>query len=79
MSNLATTLQLIKDKLGKGHDLFVKSIFGEFMNVKSMVFYGGFIHHMLLRQLECDDTSVMEFDFNDIGVRFDRKAFAMIT
>ena len=79
MSNLPATLQLIKDKLGKGHDLFVKSIFGEFTNVKSVVFCDGFIHHMLLHQLECDDTSVMEFDFNGVGARFDRKAFAMIT
>ena len=79
MSNLLATLQLIKDKLGKGHDLFIKSIVGEFMNVKSVVFCDRFIHHMLLRQLECDDTSVMEFDFNGVRARFDRKAFAMIT
>ena len=79
MSNLVATLQLIKDKLGKGHDLFVKSIFCQFTNVKSVVFCDGFIHHMLLRQLECDDTSVMEFNFNGVGARFDRKAFAMIT
>ena len=79
LSNLAATLQLIKDKLGKGHNLFVKSVFGEFMNVKSVVFCGGFVHHVLLRQLECDDTSVMEFDFNGVGARFDRKAFAMVT
>ena len=46
---------------------------------KSVVFCSGFINHMLLRQLKCDDTSVMEFDFNGVGARFDRKAFAMIT
>ena len=34
---------------------------------------------MLLRQLECDDTSVMEFDFNGVGARFDRKTFPMVT
>ena len=72
MSNLPSTLQLIKDKLGSGHDQFVNSIFGEFTSVKSVVFCSGFIHHMLLHQLECDDTSVIEFDFNSVGARFDR-------
>ena len=43
------------------------------------MFCGGFIHHILLHQLECDDTSVMEFDLNDVGARFDRKAFAIVT
>ena len=44
-----------------------------------MVFSGGFVYHMLLRQLECRDETVMEFEFNGVGARFDRKAFAMIT
>ncbi|KAF3448095.1 hypothetical protein FNV43_RR08805 [Rhamnella rubrinervis] len=32
-----------------------------------------------LYAVECDDKYVMEFDFNGIGARFDRKCFAMIT
>ncbi|KAF3449299.1 hypothetical protein FNV43_RR10027 [Rhamnella rubrinervis] len=32
-----------------------------------------------LLAVECDDKYVMEFDFNGIGARFDRKCFAMIT
>ena len=44
-----------------------------------MVFCGGFVHHMMLHQLEFNDTSVMEFDFNGVGARFDRKTFAIVT
>ena len=79
MSNLPATLQLIKDKLGSGDDQFVNSIFGQFMSVKSVVFCDGFIYHMLLHKLECDDTNVMEFEFNSVGPMFDRKAFTMMT
>ena len=32
--------------------------------------------HMLLHQLECDNKYGMEFEFNGVGVRFDRKTFA---
>ncbi|KAF3447676.1 hypothetical protein FNV43_RR08379 [Rhamnella rubrinervis] len=39
------------------------------------------VHPNTDRQIavECDDKYVMEFDFNGIGARFDRKCFAMIT
>ncbi|KAF3452133.1 hypothetical protein FNV43_RR08230 [Rhamnella rubrinervis] len=40
-------------------------------------FCGGFIYHLLLHQVECKDKYVMEFDFNGIGARFDRKCFTM--
>ncbi|KAF3435666.1 hypothetical protein FNV43_RR22757 [Rhamnella rubrinervis] len=51
----------------------------EVFEIKTFQFYGGFIHHLLLHQVECDYKYVMEFDFNGIGARFDRKCFAMIT
>ncbi|KAF3455753.1 hypothetical protein FNV43_RR00395 [Rhamnella rubrinervis] len=46
---------------------------------RAINFSGGFIHHLLLHQVECEDKYVMEFDFNGIRARFDRKYFAMIT
>ncbi|KAF3431827.1 hypothetical protein FNV43_RR26563 [Rhamnella rubrinervis] len=49
------------------------------VRIADLQFCGGFIHLLLLNQVECDDTNVMEFDFHSIGVRFDRKSFAMIT
>ncbi|KAF3432605.1 hypothetical protein FNV43_RR27345 [Rhamnella rubrinervis] len=47
--------------------------------MKTVQFYGGFAHHLLLRQLYNDDPHVIEFKFNGVGARFDRKAFAMFT
>ena len=79
MSNLLSILKVIKDKLGNGEDQFANSVFRQFTSVKSVVFCCEFIHHMLLCQLECNDTNVMEFEFKVVGARFDRKTFAMVT
>ncbi|KAF3454486.1 hypothetical protein FNV43_RR04933 [Rhamnella rubrinervis] len=59
-------------------DKLLASWIGKFLKSR-LLFCGGFIHHLLLHQVECDDKYVMEFDFNGIGARFDRKCFAMIT
>ncbi|KAF3455355.1 hypothetical protein FNV43_RR05806 [Rhamnella rubrinervis] len=48
------------------------------LSFRIMLFYGGFVHVLLLNQVECGDNNVMDFDFNSTGVRFDRKSFAMI-
>ena len=58
---------------------FTESCFGYFMQMKTVVFCGRFIHHLLLYQVESEHKSVMEFEFNGVGARFDRKAFSMVT
>ncbi|KAF3441117.1 hypothetical protein FNV43_RR15028 [Rhamnella rubrinervis] len=79
ISNLQVALKVIYNKLQKGIDQFEASIFGDFTRMKIVQFYGGFVHHLLLRQLYNDDPHVIEFEFNRVGARFDRKAFAMFT
>ncbi|KAF3457947.1 hypothetical protein FNV43_RR02609 [Rhamnella rubrinervis] len=59
-------------------DKLQASCFGKFSKIKIIQFYGGFVYLLLLNQVECDDKNVMEFDLNNIGVRFGRKSFAMI-
>ncbi|KAF3453888.1 hypothetical protein FNV43_RR04329 [Rhamnella rubrinervis] len=78
-SNLDRAIDVINNKLSNGMDKLLASWIGKFFEIKTVQFYGGFIHHLLLHQVECDDKYVMEFDFNGIGARFDRKCFAMIT
>ncbi|KAF3433390.1 hypothetical protein FNV43_RR24492 [Rhamnella rubrinervis] len=78
-SNLDRAIDVIKNKLSNGMDKLLASWIGKFFEIKTVQFCGGFIHHLLLHQVECDDKYVMEFDFNGIGARFDRKCFAMIT
>ncbi|KAF3440206.1 hypothetical protein FNV43_RR18489 [Rhamnella rubrinervis] len=78
-SNITFTLDVIKNKLSKGMDKLKDSFVGKFLELKTVQFCGGFIHLLLLNQVECDDTNVMEFDFHGIGARFDRRSFAMIT
>ncbi|KAF3443793.1 hypothetical protein FNV43_RR13483 [Rhamnella rubrinervis] len=63
----------------KGIDQFEASIFGDFTRMKTVQFCGGFAHHLLLRQLYNDDPYVIEFEFNEVGARFDKKAFTMFT
>ncbi|KAF3432526.1 hypothetical protein FNV43_RR27266 [Rhamnella rubrinervis] len=77
-SNITFALDVIKNKLSKGMDKLKDSFVGKFLELKTVQFCGGFIHLLLLNQVECDDTNVMEFDFHGIGARFDRKSFAMI-
>ena len=79
MSNITHVLQVIRDKLHQGIELFTDSCFGHFLKLKTISFCSGVVHHMLMRQLTCDDKNVMEFEFNGVGARFDRKAFAMVT
>ncbi|KAF3434592.1 hypothetical protein FNV43_RR21677 [Rhamnella rubrinervis] len=79
ISNLQVALKVIYNKLQKGIDQFEASIFGDFTRMKTIQFCGGFVHHLLLRQLYNDDLHVIEFEFNGVGARFDRKAFAMFT
>ncbi|KAF3439360.1 hypothetical protein FNV43_RR17637 [Rhamnella rubrinervis] len=79
ISNLQVALKVIYNKLQKGIDQFEASIFGDFTRMKTVQFCGGFVHHLLLRQLYNDDPHVIEFEFNGVGARFDRKAFAMFT
>ncbi|KAF3441480.1 hypothetical protein FNV43_RR15394 [Rhamnella rubrinervis] len=79
ISNLQVALKVIYNKLQKGIDQFEASIFGDFTRMKTIQFCGGFVHHLLLRQLYNDDPHVIEFEFNGVGARFDRKAFAMFT
>ncbi|KAF3443744.1 hypothetical protein FNV43_RR13434 [Rhamnella rubrinervis] len=71
--------KVIYNKLREGIDQFEASIFGDFTRMKTVQFCGGFVHHLLLRQLYNDDPHVIEFEFNGVGARFDRKAFAMFT
>ncbi|KAF3455268.1 hypothetical protein FNV43_RR05716 [Rhamnella rubrinervis] len=78
-SNITFALDVIKNKLSKGMDKLKDSFVGKFLELKTVQFCGGFIHLLLLNQVECDDTNVMEFDFHGIGARFDKKSFAMIT
>ena len=83
MSNLGNStnaVKLIRKKLGKtGIKLFKKTCFGHFLKMKPIKFCGGFVHSLLLRQVECNDSKVLEFNFRGLGVRFDRKAFATVT
>ncbi|KAF3457426.1 hypothetical protein FNV43_RR02084 [Rhamnella rubrinervis] len=37
---------------------------------EAVVFCGGFVHHLLLRQLYNNDPLVIEFEFNGVGVRY---------
>ncbi|KAF3432267.1 hypothetical protein FNV43_RR27006 [Rhamnella rubrinervis] len=74
-SNITFALNVIKNKLSKGMD---KSRIHLLENFEPRVFT-WFHSPLLLNQVECDDTNVMEFDFHGIGARFDRKSFAMIT
>ncbi|KAF3452125.1 hypothetical protein FNV43_RR08222 [Rhamnella rubrinervis] len=78
-SNITFALDVIKNKLSKGMDKLKESFVGKFLELKTVQFCGGFIHLLVLNQVECDDTNVIEFDFHGIGARFDRKSFAMIT
>ncbi|KAF3449581.1 hypothetical protein FNV43_RR10310 [Rhamnella rubrinervis] len=77
ISNLQVAPKVIYDKLQKGIDQFEASIFGDFTRMKTVQFCGGFVHHLLLRQLYNDDSHMIEFEFNGIGARFDRRAFVM--
>ncbi|KAF3451364.1 hypothetical protein FNV43_RR07459 [Rhamnella rubrinervis] len=77
--NLDRAIDVIKNKLSKGMDNFLASWIGKFFEIKTVQFYAGFIHHLLLHQVECEDKNVMEFEFNVTDVRFDKKCFAMIT
>ncbi|KAF3455894.1 hypothetical protein FNV43_RR00536 [Rhamnella rubrinervis] len=79
ISNLQVELKVIYNKLQKGIDQFEASIFGDFTRMKTVKFCGGFVHHLLLRQLYNDDPHVIEFEFNGVGATFDRKAFVMFT
>ena len=58
---------------------FTESCFGHFMQMKTVVFCGGFIHQLLLHQVESEHKGMMEFEFHGIRARFDKKAFAMVT
>ncbi|KAF3433797.1 hypothetical protein FNV43_RR24900 [Rhamnella rubrinervis] len=78
-SNITFAFDVIKNKLSKGMDKLKDSFVENFLELKTVQFCGGFIHLLLLNQVECDDTNVMEFDFHGIGARFDRKSFTMIT
>ncbi|KAF3434607.1 hypothetical protein FNV43_RR21692 [Rhamnella rubrinervis] len=78
-SNLDRAIDIIKNKLRNGMDKLLASWIEKFFEIKIIQFCGGFIHHLLLHQVDCEDKYVMEFDFNGIGARFDRKCFAMIT
>ncbi|KAF3431779.1 hypothetical protein FNV43_RR26515 [Rhamnella rubrinervis] len=78
-SNLDRAIDVIKNKLSKGMDNLLASWIGKFFEIKTVHFCGGFIHHLLLHQVECEDKNVMEFEFNSTGARFDRKCFAIIT
>ncbi|KAF3454975.1 hypothetical protein FNV43_RR05423 [Rhamnella rubrinervis] len=49
----------------QGMDKLKDSFVGKFW--QDARFCGGFIHLLLLNQVECDDTNVMEFDFHGIG------------
>ncbi|KAF3437238.1 hypothetical protein FNV43_RR19991 [Rhamnella rubrinervis] len=71
-------LKVIYNKL-KGINQFEASIFSDFTMMKTTQFCGGFVHHLLLKQLYNDDPHVIEFEFNRVGARFDRKAFVMFT
>ncbi|KAF3432543.1 hypothetical protein FNV43_RR27283 [Rhamnella rubrinervis] len=79
ISNLQMALKVIYNKLQKGIDQFEASIFSDFIRMKTIQFCGGFVHHLLLRQLYNDDPHVIEFKFNRVGAWFDRKAFAIFT
>ncbi|KAF3441119.1 hypothetical protein FNV43_RR15030 [Rhamnella rubrinervis] len=49
ISNLQVALTVIYNKLQKGIDKFEALIFGDFTRMKTVQFYGGFVHHLLLR------------------------------
>ena len=79
-SNLANVVSIIKEKLGRrGIRAFKKTCFDHFLRMKPLIFSSGMVHNLLLRQLECDDPKVLEFNFRGVGVRFDLKAFALVS
>ena len=80
LGNLSKAVEVIKQKLGRrGVRLFKKTCFGHFLNLKPITFCSAIVHNLLVRQVECDDSNVIEFNFRGIGARFDRMAFAIVT
>ena len=69
LGNLTNAVKLIRKKLGKtGIKLFKNTCFGHFLKMKPIKFYDGFVHSLLLRQVECNDPKVLEFNFRGLGV-----------
>lgn len=80
MGNLSKAITLIRNKLGHaGIKAFRKTCFGHFLKTKPLTFSSAMVHSLLLRQIECDDPHVLEFNFHGVGVRFDRMAFTLVT
>ncbi|KAF3455295.1 hypothetical protein FNV43_RR05743 [Rhamnella rubrinervis] len=73
ISNLQVALKVIYNKLQKRIDQFEASIFGDFTRMKTVQFCGGFVYHLLLKQLYNDDPHVIEFEFNGVGASFRSK------
>ncbi|KAF3434582.1 hypothetical protein FNV43_RR21667 [Rhamnella rubrinervis] len=78
--NLSHTVDVIRHKLGKdGVKAFKNTYFGHFLDMKSMIFCSGVVHSFLVRVLECDDPTIVEFNFRGIGARFDHNAFNLVS
>ena len=80
IGNLSSAIELIRRKLGQtGVQAFAKTCFGHFLDIQTVKFSSAVVHSLLIRQIECDDPKVAEFNFRGVGVRFDKKAFALVT
>ena len=80
IGNLSSAIKLIRQKLGqKGVEKFAKTCFGHFLDIQTIKFSNAVVHSLLIRQIKCDDPKVAEFNFRGVGVRFDKKAFALVT
>ena len=67
IGNLSKAITLIKNKLGQDAiSAFKKTCFGHFLQVKPLIFSGAIVHSLLIRQVECDDPKVAEFNFGGL-------------
>lgn len=69
LDNSSRVVKTIKQKLvNNGVKLFKKTCFGLFLIMKPIIFCGAVVHNLLVRQMECDDPKVIEFNFLGIGL-----------
>ncbi|KAF3458012.1 hypothetical protein FNV43_RR02675 [Rhamnella rubrinervis] len=78
--NLSYAIEFIRQKRGKNSiEKFANMCFGHFPDVHTLKFCSTNVLSLLIRQMECDDLKMNEFNFRVVSVRFDKKAFALVT
>ena len=80
IGNLSSAIELIRLKLcQKGVEKFASTCFSHFLDIQTIKFFSVVIHSLLIQQIECDGPKVAEFNFRGVSVRFDKKAFSLVT